>query len=90
MNFRDSIFGEPLTCAALKNPCENTKMILPPTTAIATKRSVAMIGATALLEVIFCCFDVMYVILDFVKRKKMLNGSVFKMHYISIHCTFVL
>ena len=81
------MFGEPLTCAALKNPYKNTKIILPPTTAIATKRSVAMIGATALREVIFCCFDVMYVILDFVKHKKMLKRSVFKMHYNLQKCT---
>ncbi len=47
----DSIFGEPLTWAELKKPCENTKTILPPTTAIATSKSVAMTGATPLLEV---------------------------------------
>ncbi len=64
-------------------------MILPPTTAIATKRSVAMIAATALREVIFC-FDVMYVILDFVKHKKMLKRSVFKMHYNLQKCTIVI
>jgi len=55
--FIDSICGEPLSWAELKNPCENTKIILPPTTAIATSKSVAITGATALLEVIlfFVC-----------------------------------
>lgn len=49
-----------------------------------------MIGATALLEVIFCFFDVMYVILDCIKLKKMLKRSVFKMHYILQKCAFVI
>ena len=72
MYFRDSIVGEPLTCAELKNPCENTKTILPPTTAIATKRSVAITGATALLEVNFdCCF----VISEFAKTGKGVKGA---------------
>jgi hypothetical protein len=48
--------------AELKNPCENTKIILPPTTAIATSKSVAMTGATALLEVIL--FVCNFVIID--------------------------
>lgn len=49
-----------------------------------------MIGATALLEVIFCFFDVMYVILDCIKLKKMLKRSVFKMHYNLQKCAFVI
>ncbi len=65
----DSIFGEPLICAELKNPCENTKTILPPTTAIATKRSVAITGATALLEVNLY-FDCSFVISKFAKIKR--------------------
>jgi len=32
----------------LKNPCENTKIIEPPTTAIATNKRVAITSATAL------------------------------------------
>ena len=62
--------GEPLICAELKNPCANTKTILPPTTAIATKRSVAITGATALLEVNLLYFDCSFVISEFVKNKK--------------------
>ena len=69
----DSIVGAPLICAELKNPCENTKTILPPTTAIATKRSVAITGATALLEVSLFCFDCSFVILILIKIEKMLK-----------------
>ena len=63
------MFGEPLICAELKNPCENTKTILPPTTAIATKRSVAITGATALLEVNLY-FDCSFVISEFLRIEK--------------------
>ncbi len=67
------MLGEPLICAELKNPCENTKTILPPTTAIATKRSVAITGATALLEVILY-FDCSFVMSEFVKIKRDVKG----------------
>jgi len=43
------MYGESLICAELKNSCENTKIILPPTTAIAISNKVAIIGETPLL-----------------------------------------
>jgi hypothetical protein len=44
------MFGLPLICDELKKFCEYAKTIAPPTTAIATSNSVAMIGATPLRE----------------------------------------
>ena len=47
--------------------------MLPPTTAIATNKSVAITGATARLEVNLFCFDCSFVISDFIELKKMLK-----------------
>ena len=76
----------PLICAELKNSCENTKTILPPTTAIATKRSVAITGATALLEVNLY-FDCSFIISEFLRIEKGVKGTSNSGEEVSFSCS---